>query len=360
MSPPAGRGGHEHDDHDDNHAHDHGHEGEPHGHAHPEGWWAKLRELALGHSHDSAEKVDAALEASAEGLRCVKWSFLALAATAAFQGVVVVFTGSVALLSDTLHNVADAMTAIPLAIAYVVGRRAPSRRFNYGYGRAEDLAGVVVVLTIAASAAFAGYESIRRLLDPRDVEYLPIVAAAGVIGFLGNEAVAQYRMRVGRRIGSAALVADGLHARTDALTSLAVVFSAAGVGAGWAAADPIIGILITLAILTVLRSAAREVLHRLMDAVDPELVDRAEHALRHVEGVERVGEVRLRWIGHSMRAEARVVVDMTRTVADGHLIAERARHALLHDVPRLKDAIVHVDPCGHDGSDPHSDLSHHD
>jgi cation diffusion facilitator family transporter len=340
---------HDHD-HDDDHGHDHGARGSR---------LTRLRELLFGHSHDTAEKLDAALEGSAEGLRAVRWSLVGLGITAILQGVVVIATGSVALLSDTLHNVADALTAVPLGIAFVLGRRPPTRRFNYGYGRAEDLAGAVVVLAIAASAAFAGYESIRRLLDPREVEYVVAVAAAGVVGFVGNEAVARYRIRVGRRIGSAALVADGLHARTDGFTSLAVVLGAIGVALGWNAADPVVGLLITVAILTVLRTAAREVLHRLMDAVDPDLVERAERVLGAVAGVEHVGEVRLRWIGHALRAEARVVVDMTQSVADGHAIAESARHTLLHEIPRLRDAIVHVDPCGHDGMDPHHDAAHH-
>lgn len=287
------------------------------------------------------------------------WSLAGLGITAVLQAVVVVATGSVALLSDTLHNVADALTAVPLGIAFVLGRRVPTRRYTYGYGRAEDLAGAAVVLTIAASAAFAGYESIRRLLEPRDVDGVAVVALAGLVGFVGNEAVAQYRIRVGRRIGSAALVADGLHARTDGFTSLAVVVGAIGVALGWKSADPVVGLVITAVILAVLHSAARDVLRRLMDAVDPDLVDRAEHTLGHVAGVERVGEVRMRWIGHALRAEANVVVNMTRTVADGHAVAEDARHALLHDIPRLSDAIVHVDPCGHDGSDPHHDAAHH-
>jgi cation diffusion facilitator family transporter len=271
----------------------------------------------------------------------------------------VVATGSVALLGDTLHNVADALTAVPLGIAFVIGRKAETRRYTYGYGRAEDLAGVAVVLTIAVSAALAGYESMRRLFEPQDIDYLAAVAAAGLIGFAGNELVARYRIGVGRRIGSAALVADGLHARTDGFTSLAVVLGAAGVAAGFERADPIVGLLITFAILAVLRGAAREVLHRLMDAVDPELVDHAEHVLSHVSGVEAVGAVRLRWIGHGLHGEANLVVNQDLSVAEGHVIAERARHALLHEVPRLADATIHTDPCAHDGSDPHQALAHH-
>lgn len=342
--------------------HDHRHDHHHHaggGHGHAQGIVARLRHFFAPHAHDAADRVDSALEASAEGMRALKISLLALGATAVAQAFVVVFTGSVALLGDTLHNVADALTAVPLGVAFVLGRRRPTRRYTYGYGRAEDLAGIVVVLTIAASAVMAGYESVRRLLDPREVEYLGAVALAGLVGFAGNELVARYRIRVGQRIGSAALVADGLHARTDGFTSLAVVLGAAGLAAGWEAADPVVGLLITVAIVLVLRSAAREVLQRLMDAVDPGLVDEAEHVLGHVAGVERVGAVRLRWIGHTLHAEAEIVVDMDLRVADGHAIAADAEHALIHALPRLASATIHADPCAHDGSDPHGELRHH-
>lgn len=335
---------------DHQHEYDHGREGGSHTRA--SGVAGRFSHLAP-HSHDVADKVDTALETSNEGMRALKISFVALGATAIAQAAVVALTGSVALLSDTLHNVGDALTAVPLAIAFAIGRRPPSRRFTYGYGRSEDLAGIVIVLTIAASAALAGYESVHGLLDPPDLDYLGAVAGAGFIGFAGNELVARYRIRVGRRIGSAALVADGLHARTDGFTSLAVVLGAIGVAAGFPQADPLVGLVITLAILVVLGSAAREVLGRLMDAVDPELVDRVRHVLGHVTGVERVGSIRLRWIGHSLQAEANLVVDQDLTVADGHAIAEAARHALLQQVPRLVEATIHTDPCGHDGTDPH-------
>ena len=195
--------------------------------------------------------VDAAMESSREGMRALWISLVVLGVTALAQAVVVVWSGSVALLGDTLHNAADALTAVPLGIAFTVGRRAPTRRYTYGYGRAEDLAGVVIVLFIASSSVLAGYEAIRRLANPQPVDHLWAVAAAGVLGFIGSELVARYRIRVGRRIGSAALVADGLHARTDGFTSLAVVLGAGGVAAGWQLADPIVGLLITVAIVVV-------------------------------------------------------------------------------------------------------------
>lgn len=311
------------------------------------------------HHHQPHERIDAALEGSAEGLRTLWFSFGVLAATTVAQAVVAVLSGSVALLGDTVHNATDALTALPLALAFVLGRRGATRRYTYGYGRAEDLAGVFVVLVIAASAVFAGYEAVRRLLEPQPVSHLPAVAAAGLVGFAGNEWVARARIRTGRRIGSAALVADGLHARTDGFTSLAVLLGAGGAALGWRWADPLIGLAITAAILLVLRGAAREVWHRLMDAVDPALVDRAEHALAHVEGVRGVGAVRMRWLGHALRAETSVVVDPSLTVVQAHAVAVAAEHALLHGVPRLASVTVHVDHGHAADADPHEVLAHH-
>jgi cation diffusion facilitator family transporter len=278
---------------------------------------------------------------------------------AAAQAVVVVASGSVALLGDTIHNAADALTAVPLGMAFLLGRRAATRRYTYGYGRAEDLAGVLIVATIAASSAFAAYQSIDRLAHPRPVAYLPAVAVAAVVGFAGNETVAQYRIRVGRRIGSAALVADGLHARTDGFTSLAVLLGAGGVALGWDLADPIVGLAITAAILLVLRQAAREVYRRLMDAIDPAVLDTAETTLRQVPGVRDLGQVRLRWIGHTLRAEADVIVADTLTVVQAHAIAVAAEHALIHAIPRLTAATVHADPAPRPGTDHHELLAHH-
>ncbi|MEU9831860.1 cation diffusion facilitator family transporter [Streptosporangium sp. NPDC048047] len=311
------------------------------------------------HSHDSADKTDAALESSSRGMRVLAISFAALMITAVAQAVIVAFSGSVALLGDTLHNFADALTAIPLAIAFSVGRRAATRRFTYGYGRAEDLAGIVIVLLIALSAALAGYEAVKRLLDPQDVRALAWVAAAGFVGFLGNELVARYRIKVGRQIGSAALVADGLHARTDGFTSLAVLAGAGGAALGFPVADPIVGLLITVAIVFVLRDAAREIYHRLMDAVDPKLVEQAEQTLAAIPGVRRVGSVRLRWIGHVLRAEVDIQVDHRLSLIEAHAVAVEAEHRLIHDVPRLKAATVHADPDGPAAAEHHAVLLAH-
>jgi cation diffusion facilitator family transporter len=347
------------------HDHDHGHAHDPesdHDHDHdrvPGGWWHRLRHAVEPHSHDTTDQVDSALESSRDGMRAVWISLAGLGLTGALQAIVVVWSGSVALLGDTLHNVADALTAVPLGIAFLIGRRPPTRRYTYGFGRAEDLAGIVIVLIIAASAVLAGVEAVRRLLHPADVSHLVAVAAAGAVGFAGNELVAQYRIRVGRRIGSAALVADGLHARTDGFTSLGVLVSAGGVALGWRWADPVVGLAITAAIVAVLAGAARQVYRRLMDAVDADLVDRVEAALRHTPGVLDVGSVQLRWIGHRLRAECEIVVDAEISLVGGHAIAVDAEHNLLHAVPRLGSAIVHADPQEQPDTDHHAAVAHH-
>ncbi|MBM0238341.1 cation diffusion facilitator family transporter [Micromonospora sp. ATA32] len=351
--------GHRHDNEvgDD---HDHGQDGS-HDHDHgrgPGSWWHQLRHVLVPHSHDSRAKVDPALELSREGLRALWISLVGLGATALAQAVIVVMSGSVALLGDTLHNVADALTAVPLGIAFLLGRRAATRAYTYGFGRAEDLAGIVIVVVIAGSAVAAGWTAVTRLLNPAEVTHLPWVLAAGIVGFAGNELVAQYRIRVGRRIGSAALVADGLHARTDGYTSLAVVAAAAGAWAGWEWADPAVGLVIAVAIAFVLKDAAREVYRRLMDAVDPAIVDQAETTLRAVHGVRDVTAVRLRWIGHRLHAEADLVVDAALSLVAAHEIAADAEHQLTHAVPRLTSATVHADPDSHPGAHHHPDLSH--
>jgi cation diffusion facilitator family transporter len=352
---------HDHDDRGHTHpSDDHGHDRDgvdDHQHVHHSGPLGWLSELFGGHSH-GAPTADEALEGSAEGIRAVKVSLIAMFLTAVLQLAVVAFSGSVGLLADTIHNFADALTSIPLWIAFIVGRRAANRRYTYGYGRAEDVAGLAIVIVITLSAALAAWESIRKLIAPEPIGYLGWVMAAAVIGFIGNETVAIYRIRVGQRIGSAALVADGQHARVDGLTSLAVLVGALGVWAGFPIADPLIGLVITLAIVFVLRDALREVWWRLMDAVDPALVTKLE-AAAHVSGVQAIDDVRVRWIGHTLHAEANIQVDGALSTTEGHAIAEEARHAMFHAAPWLRSVTVHVDPSEHDGVDHHTVTEHH-
>jgi cation diffusion facilitator family transporter len=309
------------------------------------------------HRHDHA--ISDHVEATTAGLRATAFGLAVLGATALVQGVVVAISGSVALLADTIHNVSDALTAVPLGLAFVAGRRRPSRAYTYGYGRAEDLAGVLVVVVIAVSAALAAYQAIGRLVDPRTIDRPGWVAAAAVIGFVGNETVALHRIRIGRRIGSAALEADGLHARTDALASLAVLGAALGSLAGWELVDPIVGLAISVVILAVLRVAARDVYRRLMDAVDPHLVDAVNAQLAATPGVRALDRTRVRWIGHQLHVEAEVVLDARLALAGAHEVLEDARHRLIHHVPRLADATLHASPTDDGSWDPHALTRHH-
>jgi len=314
----------------------------------------------VGHSHDPGDSIDDALTGDRRGIRAVKVSLVGLGVTAGLQLGIVAISGSVALLADTVHNFSDALTAVPLWIAFVIGGRAATRTYTFGFRRAEDLAGLFVLAMILFSAVFAAWESVNRLLDPRPITNIPIVILAGVIGFLGNEGVALYRIRVGRQIGSAALVADGYHARTDGLTSLAVVAGAIGVALGYPLADPIVGLLISGVILVLLRSATAQMLGRLMDAVQPEMVDRVERIAAGTPGVVEVEKVRLRWVGHALETNLSITVDQDLTVLEGHGISEEVRHRLLHQVAKLDTVVIHVNPCDHGGVDPHRVVRHHE
>lgn len=314
-------------------------------HAHAGGLRGRLLAVIRPHRHDAADSIDSALESSRKGVRAVKISLAVLLATAVAQLLIVILTGSVALLADTIHNFSDALTAVPLWIAFVLARRPPSKRFTYGLGRAEDVAGLFIVLMIAVSAVVAGYESVRRLFNPHDITHVWVVLAAGIVGFAGNELVAVYRIRVGRQIGSAALIADGLHARADGFSSLAVSVGAIGVLAGFPLADPIVGLVITVAILVVLKGAATEVFRRLLDGVDPSLVHRAERSLHASPGVEAIDSVQLRWIGHRLHAETSLRVDPRLDLDAAQVIGQQARDRLRHDVPQIAEATVHVGPA---------------
>lgn len=292
-----------------------------------------------------------------QGIHAVQLSLAGLAVTAVLQTVIVLVSGSVALLADTIHNFADALTAIPLWVAFAIGRRPATKRYSYGYERAEDLAGLLIVVVIAASALFAAWEAVTRLMDPRPIHSLPWVMAAGVVGFAGNELVALYRIRVGRRIGSAALVADGQHARTDGLTSLGVLAGAIGVALGFERADPVAGLTITVVILFVLWHAARSVVRRMLDGTDDSTVVMLQEAAARVSGVEHVTSAKARWTGHKLNAELEIQVDPALTLGQAHAIAEQVEHELCHTLPRLMGATVHVDPHHH--GPPTGPMAHH-
>ena len=345
--------GHVHADHTQGHRHS---DGAAPGHRHEQG-----HRHDHGRKHDHGHRhgvIDPSIASSARGLWAVKWSFIGLMATAMLQVVVVAVSGSVALLADTIHNFADAATAIPLAIAFVFARRRPSRRFTFGYGRVEDLAGLAVLLTILFSAILAGYESIDRLFHPREVTYLWAVAAASIIGFLGNEGVAIFRIRVGQEIDSAALIANGYHARIDGWTSLAVLAGALGVWLGYPLADPIVGLAITFAIFVIVVQNAKEIFTRMLDGVDPAIVEEIRHAAGHMPDVREITDVRARWLGHRLHAEVNITVDLHMAVTEAHAVAAELRHRLLHALPQMTLVVVHVDPVEKSGERHHGIAAH--
>lgn len=344
--------GHHHPDHPEDahghHAHGqgtqgHAHQGHSHDHDHLHGsgllGWLRG---TFAHSHDLAEQVDSVMESSAKGIRALKISLVGLGVTALLQTLVVLYSGSVALLADTIHNFADAATSIPLWIAFALAQRGANRRFTYGYGKAEDVAGVIIVGVIFFSACVAGYESILKLIHPEPMEHLGWVATAALIGFVGNEAVAVYRIRVGRQIGSAALVADGQHSRVDGFTSLSVLIGVIGTWLGFPLADPLVGIGITLAILFIVKDAARAVWHRLIDGIEPEILDEIAHAPSHIAGVQAVRTVRARWIGHKLYSDVAIAVDPNLPVHVADAIARAVERSLRAHVRLLGEVVVRV------------------
>ena len=325
-----------------------------HGHSHG-GGHSHGKDGGHGHTHGV---VDPSILTTNRGIWAIKWSFVGLAITAAIQIVIVVLSGSVALLADTIHNVGDALTAVPLWVAFLFARRAPSRQFNYGFGRVEDLAGGVIVFVILFSAVAAGYAAIDRLLNPRDVTFLWAVAAAGGIGFIGNEAVAIFRIRVGREINSAALIADGYHARVDGFTSLAVLGGAVAIWSGFPIADPVVGLVITALIAKIVWDSAKSVFTRMLDGVEPSTLDEVAHEAGHVDGVWSVTYTRARWVGHRLHAEVHVTTGGSPSLAEAHELGVNVSHALSHAISYLGDVVVHVDPMGKPGIDHHRTLAH--
>lgn len=345
------------------HGHGHG-QGHGQGHGHDgsgPGLPARLRHLVVPHSHDASEAIQSAEQARGHGIRAAWIGLAGMLATAVVQMVIVAASGSIALLADTLHNVGHAVTTIPLVIAFRVGRRAATERFSYGYRRAEDLVGLLIGLVIALSAGLIIWQSVRSLVDPQPLTNLGWVLAAGVVGFLGNEAVAVYRIRAGRRIGSAALVAEGQHARVDGITSIAVVAGVVGVWWGFPQADAVVGLLIGVIVLGILVSSMRTVGRRLMDGVEPGLVAAMTAVAAAQDGVRGVDQVRVRWVGHRLEGDVDIAVDGDLTVAQGHVVAERVEHALLHGTAHLEAMSVHLHPAGGSGSlgDLHELTGHH-
>lgn len=337
--------------------HDHEHDHEHHDYGH--GWWHEVKHVVVPHSHDANDAIQSAEEASGHGIRAAWIGLAGMMATAIAQVVIVAISGSIALLADTVHNLGHAATTIPLILAFRLGRRPANQRYSYGYRRAEDLVGLFIGLIVAVTAAVIIWESVDALLNPREVTNLGWVLAAGIVGFLGNEIVAVYRIQAGRRIGSAALIAEGQHARADGLTSIAVVVGVVGVWLGFPRADAIIGFLIGLAILWILVISMRTVVKRLMDGVDGGVIETLSAAGADVEGVEGVDQVRARWSGHRIEGDASIRVSRDLDVVAAHHIADEVEHAMLHAVPHVEAIVVHIHPVDATEQELHELSGHH-
>src|SRR5215831_2803970 len=293
--------------------------------------------------------IDPALLTTERGIQAIKWSLAVLMLTALVQAVVVTVTSSVGLLADTIHNFGDAATGIPLWIAFLMTRKKPTKRFNYGLGRVEDIAGIFILVVMLLSGVATAYLAITRLFEPYHIQHLAAVGAASLLGLVGNEVAAVIRIRTGRAIGSAALIADGHHARIDGLTSLGVLVGVVGVWLGFPQADPIVGLGISAVVFKIVWDSGKSISTRLLDGVDPAVLDEVQHAAQHVTEVREVTEVRVRWVGHRLSAEINIAVDSELSVEEGHRVAHEVRHELLHHLPYLGNATIHVDPLSASG-----------
>ncbi|MYD09775.1 MAG: cation transporter [Chloroflexi bacterium] len=328
------------------HGHHHHHD-DTHHHHHSNNILVKIA-MALHlpdftHDHSHAElAADRAFLDNQLAVRTVWIALAALGLTTALQIVIYIASNSVALLADTVHNLGDALNSIPLLFAFYIARRAANRRYTYGYGRLEDIAGVFIVISIGFSAAYILYESVQRLLNPMPLANLEWIALAALVGFVGNELVALMQIRVGRRIGSDAMIADGQHALIDGLTSLAVLIAVIGTLIGLPILDPIVGVVIAIAIVGITWNAVKAVWYRMMDAVDPHLVEHVEDHIRALEGVDAVLTLRLRWVGHRMYGVTKIAVPADTSLADSQAIAQAVQHEAGHVIPQLAELNVQI------------------
>jgi cation diffusion facilitator family transporter len=306
-----------------------------------------------GHSHGKSAYGDG------DAVRAVVVSAVALGIASAVE-FAAAFTGhSAGILADALHNAGDVLTTGILLVSFWLGRRPATRRFPAGFGRIEDVATLLIVVVIVVTAGVAGWESIQRFLFPRPLGNVPFALFAAGVGVVANLSVSEYKIRVGRSINSGALEADGIHSRIDALVSAgaAIGVGLAAGGVGWA--DPIAGLAITGMILYILAGTVRDLFYRMMEAVDPKVIEEIEEHARSVPGVLGVHDIRARWVGRQMAVVLHVDCDPSLSLKQAHDLAVEVEHEVGHAVPagRLD---VHMDPgTGHHHHEVESADSHH-
>ena len=272
-------------------------------------------------------------------MRAILVSSLGLLATSAFELLITVLSGSVALLSDALHNLGDVFTTIGVYFGFRASRKPPTGRYTYGYGRAEDLAGIVILLAIWTSAGLAGWQSYDKLVSGRGTTHLTLGMLAAAIGIVGNQLVARYKLRVGREIKSAPLIVDARHSWLDAIASAGALVGLIGVAAGFRIADPIAGFAITLLIIHIGIDATKDVWSRLMDENDEEVAEAVRTVAQEVPGVVEVRNVRARWLGREVEARVLVRLPAAMTFGQAHDVAHRVQEAVRARVPDVREVL---------------------
>lgn len=273
--------------------------------------------------------------------RAMAVSAAGLSVTALVEIALALVTGSVALLGDGLHNLSDVSTSAVVFLGFWISRRPATARYPYGYERAEDLAGLGVALVIWASAIFAGYESYQKLVGGAPTTDAALGMAGAALGIVGNQIVARYKLRVGRRIRSATMIADAKHSWLDAVSSLGALVGLALVAAGYRWGDPVAGLAVTLFICHVGVEVTRDLLHRLMDGVEPEHLDAARTAAAGVPGVGAAG-VRARWMGRTLAVEVETRLDDGISLLDADGINAAVERAVRTAVPDAGDVHAHA------------------
>src|SRR6266849_1380785 len=293
--------------------------------------------VSAGHSHSSAHY------GNKDAVRAVIVSAVALGLAALAEITASVVSGSASVLADGLHNAGDVLTSFILLFTFALVRRPATRRFPSGYGRFEDVATLLIIVVIIVTAAVAAAESVAKLLYPTTYSNFPLSLGAALVGVIANLGVSEYKLRVGRSIGSESLKTDGVHSRIDALVSAGAFAGIGLAGLGLRLADPIVGILITLAIVFVLAGTVKQLFYRMMDAVDPTIIDEITNAASSIPGVLQVHDVRVRWVGRELVAVMHVAMDPKSTLENAHALAMRVEDAVCREVPAAR-LEIHMDP----------------